>query len=259
MERGLWSGCQTCGRGPRLPFLNRGALPGEAIGNEAESSCREVEGTPPARAAGRKFKERSHGATGSREGEPRDEGPPKTMPTVEAPRHSLIVLAGLPGAGKSTVLKNLTTDEPVTLLDSAEMWRLLTTVLPKGTPYGWCRPLVHLLHRVRIGWACIAGSDPVIAHEPSTRAPTRVMLVLFGRLARRELVFVWLDVEPAEALAGQHQRGRLLNQRSFRRHVRRAVQLRSRFRQGRSLRGWASVTVFRRADVDHGLRFRVRG
>ncbi|GAA0518752.1 ATP-binding protein [Saccharopolyspora subtropica] len=174
-------------------------------------------------------------------------------------RRSLVVLAGLPGAGKSTVLGKLHGATDLAALDSEQARARLRRVVPAALPYRYYRPLVHLMHRTRIAWYCLWTTDPVVAHEPATRATTRAMLLLFGRLTRRQLVLVWLHADPREALAGQRARGRLIRPRSFLRHVQRADRMHRRLRGGDLPRGWQRVYLFTRDQVDGGLRLDVAG
>lgn len=178
-------------------------------------------------------------------------------PTVRIGRRSLVVLAGLPGAGKSTVLRKLRGTADVATLDSEQVRAKLRRVLPTRLPYRYYRPLVHLVHRTRIAWRCLRAPGPVVAHEPATRATTRVMLLLFGWLTGRQLVLVWLHADPREALAGQQARGRLIRRRSFLRHVQRADRMHRQLRGGRPPRGWRRVHLFTRDQVEDGLRLDV--
>lgn len=180
-----------------------------------------------------------------------------TPPTAYVPPRSLVVLAGLPGAGKSTVLDSLDAAE-IVVLDSEQVRGPLRTALPQRLAYRWYRPVVHTAHRVRIGWYCLRRRCPVIAHEPATRVTTRLMLLLFARVTGRKPVMVWVDAAPAEALAGQYERGRTINPRSFRRHVRRAARVRRFLADRGCLRGWDTVSIYRRAELARGLRIRVR-
>ncbi len=183
----------------------------------------------------------------------------KPLPTVRVPRRSLVVFAGLPGAGKSTLLARLDRPETVSVLDSEQVRARLRTVLPERIPYRWYRFVVHMAHRTRIGLQCAVLPGPIVAHEPSTRATTRLMLVLFGWITRRKRVLVWLDADAAEALAGQYERGRLIRPRSFNRHVQRADQMQCRLRAGEVLFGWNAVHVFARQDLESGLRLKISG
>ncbi len=60
---------------------------------------------------------------------------------IELGRQDLLVVAGLPGAGKTTMLRHAAGALPV--LDSDEVRERLTAVLPKSTPYRCYRPFVH--------------------------------------------------------------------------------------------------------------------
>ncbi|RKT85882.1 AAA domain-containing protein [Saccharopolyspora antimicrobica] len=179
-------------------------------------------------------------------------------PTVRVGRRSLVVLAGLPGAGKSTVLGKLRSDAGISALDSEQVRARLREVLPARLPYRYYRPVVHLAHRSRIAWYCLTTSGPVVAHEPATRATTRAMLVAFGWLSGRQRVLVWLHADPRDALAGQQQRGRLIRRTSFQRHVQRADRMYRRLRGGEVPRGWQQVRLLTRDEAAHGLRLDVR-
>ena len=183
----------------------------------------------------------------------------KPPPTVRVDRRALVVLAGLPGAGKTTLLTRIRSDVPVTILDSEQVRAALREMLPERLPYRWYRPLVHTAHRSRIAWKCLTTSGPVIAHEPSTRGTTRALLLVIGLLTARQRVLLWLHVDPATALAGQHARGRLIRSRSFRRHVHRAERFHRWLLSDRPPRGWHRVRVFTREDLAEGLRLEIDG
>ncbi len=180
----------------------------------------------------------------------------ESRPAVRVPRRALVVVAGLPGAGKSTLLERMRAETAATALDSEQVRSKLGMLFPARIPYRWYRFAVHGAHRARIGWRCLASTGLVLVHEPSTRATTRAMLVVFGWLTRRRRVLVWLDVRPAVALEGQHRRGRLIRARSFRRHVRRAESLPRAIRGGH-LGGWHAAHVFSRSELERGLCLRI--
>lgn len=176
-----------------------------------------------------------------------------TPPRVRVGSSDLVVFAGLPGAGKSTALDGLRTSGPVLLLDSEQVHRAVRSVLPRRVPYHRYRVVVHGVHRARIAWHCAVTRGPVIAHEPSTRPTTRAMLILIARVTRRPRVLIWLRVDAVEALTGQYERGRWVGARSFARHVRRADRIQHLLRRGSRLRGWGTVRVFTREDLESGL------
>ncbi|MGW1676753.1 AAA family ATPase [Saccharopolyspora sp. NPDC002376] len=173
-------------------------------------------------------------------------------------RRSLVVLAGLPGAGKSTVLGKISSDAGISTLDSEQVRARLREVLPSWLPYRYYRPVVHLAHRTRIAWFCLTAPGPVVAHEPATRATTRAVLLVFGWMSRRQRVLVWLHADPDDALAGQHQRGRLIRSTSFDRHVQRADRMHRRLSDGATPRGWQRAHLLTRDDVSSGLRLDVQ-
>ncbi|MFI9009514.1 AAA family ATPase [Actinosynnema sp. NPDC053489] len=171
------------------------------------------------------------------------------MTAVAVRPRSLVVLAGLPGAGKSTLLAAADAGgAPAVVLDSDQVRARLRAVFPEALPYRLYRPLVHLVHRLRIAWFAFAATGLLLVHEPSTRPTTRAGLVAVGALAGRPRHFLWLDASPEEALSGQVERGRLIRSRSFARHVRRAARLRTRFAAGVPPRGWHGLTLLTRRD-----------
>ncbi len=180
-----------------------------------------------------------------------------TPPRVRVGRCGLVVFAGLPGAGKSTALDKLYASEAVPVLDSEQVRGVVRSLLPRRVPYGSYRAVVHGIHRARIAWYCAVTTCPVVAHEPSTRPTTRVMLLLIALLTRRRRVLVWLHVDAVEALAGQYARGRRIRAHSFVRHVRHADRVQGLLRRGGRLRGWNAVHVFTREDLDSGVELDV--
>ena len=162
--------------------------------------------------------------------------------TIE--RRSLLVIAGLPGSGKSTLLRRTEADTPVSVLDSDQVRDRVAGWFPPGTPYRRYRPLVHVLHRLRVTASAFSRAGPVVVHDPATGAGTRAWLLLIGVLSLRSRHFVWVECPPGEALAGQRARGRVLREASFRRHVQRLPRVREALRTG--LRGWTHTRVIGR-------------
>lgn len=172
-------------------------------------------------------------------------------PTViELGPRDLLVVAGLPGAGKTTMLRRAVAGVPV--LDSDEVRERLGAVVPRALAYRWYRPVVHGWHRLRIVRWAVAAGGPVVVHEPCTRASTRALLALLGMLGGRSVRLLFLDVPAEVALAGQVRRGRVVRGRSFARHVRRVGKWREALLAGRVPWGWCSVRV-----VDRELAGRV--
>lgn len=177
---------------------------------------------------------------------------------LRAGPRDLLLLAGLPGAGKSSLLRTMRASGPYTVLDSDQVREPLARCLPRVS-YRLYRPLVHLLHHLRIIRAALAAPGPVLVHEPATRVATRSWLALLARLTSRRPHMLWLEVTPAQARAGQRERGRVLSARSFAKHVRRALSISARLACGRPLCGWPEVTVLHRGDLSHGLKLELVG
>jgi hypothetical protein len=180
------------------------------------------------------------------------------------PAGSLVLLAGLPGAGKSALLARLyrvqgdetgpVIADGVRVIDSRQSrnwWaRYLRPVPPRIRT-----PLVHATHVWRIAHALMQG-HAVLAH---TRGTWPHILYGFAWLARRrgtDMHLILLDVPPWVARAGQYARGRAVTASTFARHRRRWRVLIDRAHTG-GLPSAASVTVLDRpaADVLHSIRF----
>lgn len=180
----------------------------------------------------------------------------KTRPdrlTMAVERRALLVVAGLPGSGKSTMLRQVSSSGPVTVLDSDQVRDRLAAILPAGVPYSRYRPLVHVLHRLRTIAVAATASGPVAVHVPATAAVTRLSMVAIGALTGRPRHLLWLDCTPEQALAGQTARARVVPSASFGRHVARATRVRELVSGPQPLRGWQSATIVDRSAVAVGL------
>lgn len=156
------------------------------------------------------------------------------------------MVAGIPGAGKSTLLGQADNRARAVILDSDQVRHRLDELVPGWLAYRWYRPVVHLVHRFRIGLWAVRSTGPVVAHEPATRASTRLLLVVIGILGRRTRRLLWISADPQDARRGQLERGRVIGPRSFSRHVRRARSVESSLRTRPRLRGWDSVRLLAR-------------
>ncbi|MBE1579937.1 AAA family ATPase [Amycolatopsis roodepoortensis] len=168
-------------------------------------------------------------------------------------RRDLLVVAGIPGAGKTTLLSRAATGA-IPVLDSDQVRARLRERLPPALPYRFYRPVVHLWHRARVVRFALADGGPLIVHEPSTRATTRGLLALLGRVSRRPVRLLWLDVTPEDARAGQVARGRVIRRHSFARHVKRAEKVRRALRDGWVPSGWRGARMVTR-EATGVLRF----
>lgn len=160
----------------------------------------------------------------------------------------LLIVAGIPGAGKSTVLHESDNHADAVILDSEHVAERLAALLPSWLPYRRYRPLVHLAHRWRIWLVAMRACGPVVAHIPATRRRTRALLVCIGLCARRTRRLLWIDADPADAWRGQLARGRVSRPRTFVRHVRDARTVRRALVSGRGLPGWQSARLLPRPE-----------
>lgn len=174
------------------------------------------------------------------------------------PAAAALIVAGVPGAGKSTALRKFFDADAaatapsrspagVLVLDSMQArnrWR------PKlrWLPYLLWRPVVHAAHFLAIRAALRAGG-PVVIHDCATFRWARTLIARWA--AHRELHLLLLDVPAPVARAGQHSRGRRINRVAFRLHVRGWGRLMSVVATGPAGSGVRSVVIADRATVDH--------
>jgi len=168
------------------------------------------------------------------------------------PGRSLLLVAGMPGAGKSTLLASLPDTDGIAVLDS-ESQRAALRLLARGVPYGWQRPVVHLVHRSAVVAAAASRTPTVVVHLPATQPGTRAAVARLAAATRRSAHLLWLQVGVEEARRGQRERGRVVPEASFSAHARRAERTAADL-LGRPPRGWRSITVLDRAAAEGGLR-----
>ncbi|MFC3966294.1 AAA family ATPase [Nocardia jiangsuensis] len=147
------------------------------------------------------------------------------------PARAALVVAGIPGAGKSTALHTFFGTEPdadapartergAVVVDSHQArvrWRRSLAWLP----YPLWRPVVHVAHYRAVRAALRGAAGPVVIHDCGTYRWARRMIARWTAEAGRELHVVMLDVAPEVARAGQRARGRRINPVTFALHCRR--------------------------------------
>lgn len=178
--------------------------------------------------------------------------PEGTTLRISLPGRTLLLVAGLPGAGKSTLLGMMSGPDGVRVLDSGTARSAVAARLPAGVPYPAYRWLTHLLHRSGVVLACLGRSPTVVVHLPATAPSVRAAVRGLARLGGRAPHLLWLDVAPAQALAGQRARGRVVRARPFAEHAERAARSVADLRAGRET-GWASIRVTDRSGARRGL------
>ena len=131
----------------------------------------------------------------------------------------LLVVSGLPGSGKSTLMGRVAavpgTVRRIDSQDTRERW---AARLPRLLPYAAYRPLVRLAHYARLRRA-LAGGGSVIVHDCGTQSWVRGWVAWHARRRGRALHLLLLDVPAATALDGQAARGRGVSPRAFARHL----------------------------------------
>ena len=168
------------------------------------------------------------------------------------PGRTLLLVAGMPGAGKSTLLADLPESTDVVAVDSETYRAPFRRALPSSVPYTAYRPVVHLVHRLAVVRAALSRTPTVVVHLPATDPSTRAAVARLAAIAGRAAHLLWVHAEPADALAGQRHRGRLVPSGSFAGHARRAARAERRLRQERAW-GFREVTVVDRAAARAGL------
>ncbi len=142
---------------------------------------------------------------------------PGPAPAGDAAR-ALVVVGGLPGGGKTTMVRRLLGDgvPGVASLDSEQVaarWRTGSRV-----PYRLMRPLVHTQHRLRVLRALTGPAPVVVLADPWTSRWWRPVVVGTARAAGRAVRLVLIDVSPEDAAEGQRIRGRRIPEGRMRRH-----------------------------------------
>jgi predicted kinase len=142
---------------------------------------------------------------------------PGPVPTGDAGR-GLVVVGGLPGSGKTTMVRRLLRDgvPGVASLDSEQVaarWRTGARV-----PYRLVRPLVHTRHRLRVVRALLGEARVVVLADPWTSRWWRPVVLAAARAGGRAVRLVLLDVSPEDATDGQRIRGRRIPEGRMHRH-----------------------------------------
>ncbi|WP_312018767.1 AAA family ATPase [Streptomyces sp. I05A-00742] len=133
------------------------------------------------------------------------------------PADAVVVVSGLPGSGKSTLIRRWS--GAASVVDPRDVHVACEAVMPSFLPYAVYRPWARLVYvrRLRAG---VRAGGPFLVHDCGSRAWMRRWLAREAGSQGRELHLVLLDVGAAEALAGQEARGRRARPRVFDRHRR---------------------------------------
>jgi predicted kinase len=145
------------------------------------------------------------------------------------PEEAVVVVAGLPGAGKSTLIARAVDRSAVRVVDTDDQRR----------DDGRASNVRHYGHIVTAVW----GRRPVVIHSRGTLGTLRRAIALLSSLRGRPAHLILLDAPREAAEAGQRRRGRIVPRSKMDREVARWARLR---RRGVRREGWRSVTVLDR-------------
>nr|WP_223206470.1 AAA family ATPase [Streptomyces xanthii] len=161
-------------------------------------------------------------------------------------RGDLVVVSGLPGSGKSTLMQRAVAGSCIDSQDTREDW---SHRVPRLLPYPVYRPLVRLAHYAGLRRALRSG-DSVVVHDCGTQAWVRRWLAREAARRGTALHLIIVDVPARTALDGQRERGRGVSGFAFARHRRAMGRLVAATERGVLPRGCVSAVLLDRASAD---------
>ncbi|NUK04442.1 AAA family ATPase [Streptomyces lunaelactis] len=154
----------------------------------------------------------------------------------------VVVVSGLPGSGKSTLIRRAARGLGIDSQDTRDRW---DARMPRLLPYAVYRPLVRIAHYAGLRRALRSGAS-VVVHDCGTQTWVRRWLAREARRRGSGLHLVLLDVTPAVAREGQRERGRGVSGYAFARHRRAVGRLIGDAEAGRLPSGCASAVLLDR-------------
>ncbi|MFJ9151291.1 AAA family ATPase [Streptomyces sp. NPDC102270] len=158
----------------------------------------------------------------------------------------LVVITGLPGSGKSTLMRRAVRGIRIDSQDTRDRW---DGRLARLLPYAAYRPLVRLAHYAALRRALRSG-EGVVVHDCGTQAWVRGWLAREARRRGGTLHLLLLDVTADTALEGQRERGRGVSRYAFLRHRGAAARLIRSVERGDLPQGCGSAVLIDRAAAD---------
>ncbi|WP_405868784.1 ATP-binding protein [Streptomyces sp. NBC_01515] len=161
----------------------------------------------------------------------------------------LVVVTGLPGSGKSTLMRRAVAGGDGVRVDSQDTRDRWDAHMAGVLPYAVYRPLVRLAHYAGLHRALRSASGAVV-HDCGTQTWVRGWLARAAGRRGGALHLVFLDVSPDTALGGQRERGRGVSRYAFLRHRRAAARLLRAVERGDLPRGVDSAVLLDRDAAD---------
>ncbi|MFF4691444.1 AAA family ATPase [Streptomyces sp. NPDC001307] len=158
----------------------------------------------------------------------------------------LVVITGLPGSGKSTLMHRAVAGRRVDSQDTRDRWDARA---PRLLPYVLYRPLVRLAHYAGLRRALRTG-EGVVVHDCGTQPWVRAWLAREARRRGGTLHLLLLDVTPETARNGQRERGRGVSAYAFRRHRRTTARLLAAVERGELPAGCGAAVLLDRPAAD---------
>ncbi|MFD9569592.1 AAA family ATPase [Streptomyces sp. NPDC059982] len=153
----------------------------------------------------------------------------------------IVVVSGLPGGGKSTLIKRAAEDG-IDSQDARERWERR---MPGALPYAVYRPLVRAAHYWGL-WRRLRSGSSLVVHDCGTQVWVRALLAATARRRGRSLHLLLLDTTAEEAASGQAARGRRVSAYAFARHRGAVGRLLREAEAGRLPAGCASAVLLDR-------------
>ncbi|WP_127360593.1 AAA family ATPase [Actinacidiphila soli] len=163
--------------------------------------------------------------------------------TLSYPVGDVLVVSGLPGGGKSTLMLRA---KGARLIDSQDVRLRWAARLPQWLPYAVYRPLVRIAHYAGMRRALRSG-DSVVVHDCGTLPWVRNWLARQAAGRGRGMHLLVLDVSEEAARDGQRSRGRGVSAYAMTRHRKATRRLLAAARAGKLPAACVSAVVLDRA------------
>lgn len=158
----------------------------------------------------------------------------------------LVVITGLPGSGKSTLMRRAVKGIRIDSQDTRDRWDARA---PRFLPYAVYRPFVRAAHYLGLYRALRSGKG-VVVHDCGTQSWVRGWLARAAQRRGGTLHLLLLDVTVDTALQGQRERGRGVSRYAFLRHRTAAARLIRSVEKGELPQGVGSAVLLDREAAD---------